>query len=274
MSPAAVSPDPDRPAPPARPAGPGRPPGPPGAGADPAEPDAAGPEDVDRGTAGEDAGDEDGEEAAGRSLLAASGAQGLGPAFGPLHFQLVLLRRMADHQGELVAEALRELRVSRADLREANRRWQAMVRSPRQQGAVRRYRSVLGPPQAVGRRRIGDLTCEALSWPVPLWPTLRFEVLAGPGGAVWNEWLVRAPGAAGPTLRTATDLAPWSCTVDEVARAFAPARPLEGTAPTRWRLAFTALAGPAEPGGDGAPAPEPYVAEFTWGLLQRVTRAG
>lgn len=213
-------------------------------------------------------------DAPGGGSLLGSGRDGggLGGAdFGPLHFQLVLLRRMADHQGERVAEALRELGVGRGELREANRRWQMMVRSPRQRGALRRYHAVLGPPAASTKRRVGDLTCEALSWTVPLWPTLRFEVLAGPGGAVWNEWLVRAPDAAGPVLRSAADLVPWSCTVDEVARAFAPARPMEGSAPTRWQLAFTA---PAEPPAEGAAAARTdYVAEFTWGLLQRVWEA-
>ncbi|MDN3295708.1 hypothetical protein QWM81_16955 [Streptomyces ficellus] len=178
--------------------------------------------------------------------------------FGPLDFQLVLLRRMADHQPGLVEDARRELGASIADMREANRRWQAMVRAPRGRGALARYRSVLGEPASRVRRTIGDLECDALLWPVPLWPDLRFEVLAAPGGQVWNAWLVRAPGAAGPELRTVADLRPWSCTVDEVARAFPPARPLEGSAPTRWRLAFTL------PGG------APRVAEFTWGLLQRL----
>ncbi|GHA87036.1 hypothetical protein [Streptomyces chryseus] len=178
--------------------------------------------------------------------------------FGPLDFQLVLLRRMADHQPDLVEDARRELGVTLADMREANRRWQAMVRSPRARGSAARYRSVLGPPETSARRRIGDLECDALAWPVPLWPGLRFEVLTAPGGAVWNEWLVRAPGAPGPELRAAGDLRPWSCTVDEVARAFPPARPMEGTAPTRWRLGLT------------LPDGRPCVAEFTWGLLTRV----
>ncbi|GLF93847.1 hypothetical protein SYYSPA8_06140 [Streptomyces yaizuensis] len=178
---------------------------------------------------------------------------------GPLDFQLVLLRRMADFQPELVEEARRELDVSTARMREANRRWQALVHAPRGRGALGRYRSVLGPPEHRERRRIGDLECEALRWPVPLWPSLRFEVLADArSAAVWNEWLVRAPGAPAPALRTAADLTPWSCVVDEVARAFGPAAPLEGSAPTRWRLALTL------PGGERA------VAEFTWGLLQRL----
>ncbi|MEU1280107.1 hypothetical protein [Streptomyces sp. NPDC005805] len=180
--------------------------------------------------------------------------------FGPLDFQLVLLRRMADQRPELVEDARRALGVTVARMREANRRWQAMSRSPRGRGALTRYRSVLGAPESTARRRIGDLECEALLWPVPLWPDLRFEVMAlADGGAVWNEWLVRAPDAPGPALKTAADLRPWSATVDEVARAFPPARPLPGTAPTRFRLALTDPADGAE-----------RVADFTWGLLQQV----
>ncbi|MEW2624500.1 hypothetical protein [Streptomyces sp. NPDC048106] len=181
-----------------------------------------------------------------------------------LDFQLVLLRRMADHNPDLVDEARRALGVSIAEMREANKRWQAMVRSPRGRSAAARYRSVLGEPESVEPRRIGDAECEARRWPLPLWPDLRFEVLVGPRGAVWNEWLVRAPHAVGPELRTLEDLVPWSCTVDELARAFPPARPLEGTAPTRWGLAFTA------PDRDGVR--HDVVAEFTWGLLQRTAR--
>jgi hypothetical protein len=184
----------------------------------------------------------------------------------PLDFQLVLLRRMADHNPGLVEDARRELGVPLARMREANKRWQAMVRSPRSRSAAGRYRSVLGPPESTAARRIGDLDCEAWLWPLPLWPDLRFEVLLAPNGAVWNEWLVRAPGAPSPALRTLEDLIPWSCTVDEAARAFAPARPLEGTAPTRWGLAFTAP--------DAGGVRRRVVAEFTWGLLQRTAVDG
>ncbi|MGW7662383.1 hypothetical protein [Streptomyces sp. NPDC054756] len=194
----------------------------------------------------------------------AGGPHAVGP-FTPLHFQLVLLRRMADHNPGLVEDARRELGVSLAEMREANKRWQAMVRSPRARGSAARYRSVLGAPESVVSRRVGDLDCEAWQWPVPLWPTLRFEVLLAPGGAVWNEWLVRAPDAPAPVLRTLDDLTPWSCTVDEAARAFAPARPLEGSAPTRWGLAFTAP--------DASGVRRQVTAEFTWGLLQRVVVA-
>ncbi|MGW5614153.1 hypothetical protein [Streptomyces sp. NPDC003877] len=182
--------------------------------------------------------------------------------FTPLDFQLVLLRRMADHNPGPVEDARHELGVSIADMREANRRWQAMVRSPRSRTPLACYRSVLGEPESRAARRIGDLDCEAWLWPVPLWPDLRFEVLTAPNGAVWNEWLVRAPGAPGPLLRALDDLTPWSCTVDEAARAFAPARPLQGSAPTRWALAFTAP--------DARGVRRDVVAEFTWGLLQRI----
>ncbi|WP_437101598.1 hypothetical protein [Streptomyces kronopolitis] len=192
----------------------------------------------------------------------APGRGAAGPP-GPVAFQLVLLRRMADHHPDLVEDALRTLEVSRADLREANRRWQARMHAPRAAGGIRPYRALLGTPETVAPRRIGDLSCEALTWPVPLWPDLRFEVLTGGRGAVWNAWLVRAPGATAPDLHTTADLRPWSCTVDEVARAFAPARPREGSAPTRWCLVCTA------PGPDGTP--QEIVPEFTWGLYQRLT---
>ncbi|MGW1210505.1 hypothetical protein ACWD5F_12815 [Streptomyces sp. NPDC002499] len=190
-----------------------------------------------------------------------TGPSGSFRPFTPLDFQLVLLRRMADHNPDRVEDARRELGASLADMREANKRWQAMARSPRARGAASRYRSILGAPESTIERTIGDLDCEALLWPVPLWPDLRFEVLLAPNGAVWNEWLIRAPGAEPPPLRTLDDLTPWSCTVDEAARAFAPARPLEGSAPTRWGLAFAAP--------DGAGVRRNVVAEFTWGLLQR-----
>lgn len=205
-----------------------------------------------------------------------SGKQAASAPFTPLDFQLVLLRRMADHNPDLVEDARHTLGVSIADMREANKRWQAMVRSPprsnelarghphRARAAVSRYRSVLGAPETVLTRKVGELECEAWLWPVPLWPDLRFEALLAPNGStVWNEWLVRAPEAEGPDLRTLEDLTPWSCTVDEAARAFPPARPLEGTAPTRWGLTFTA---PDQQG-----AHREVTAEFTWGLLQRLT---
>ncbi|GGP99075.1 hypothetical protein ACFFKE_02330 [Streptomyces mutabilis] len=189
-----------------------------------------------------------------------TGKRPSGP-FTPRDFQLVLLRRMADHNPDLVEDARRELGVSIAVMREANRRWQAMLRSPRSRSAASRYRSVLGEPESTAPRRIGDLECEARQWTLPLWPDLRFEVLVGDRGAVWNEWLVRAPGAEGPELRTVNDLTPWSCTVDEAARAFAPARPLQGSAPARWGLAFTAP--------DAHGQRREVVAEFAWELLQR-----
>ncbi|MGV9252642.1 hypothetical protein [Streptomyces sp. NPDC003697] len=179
---------------------------------------------------------------------------------------------MADHNPDLVDDARRELGVSLTEMREANKRWQAMVRSrrPRSAGtslagpdglAGAPVRSVLGRPETVAKRTLGDVECEVWQWRLPLWPDLRFEVLAGPGGVVWSGWLVRAPGSPPPALRTVEDLVPWSCTVDEVARAFAPARPLEGTAPTRRGLAFTAP--------DARGVRRKVVAEFTWGLLQR-----
>ncbi|MER5436206.1 hypothetical protein [Streptomyces sp. NPDC002588] len=185
----------------------------------------------------------------------------LAGTFSTLDFQLVLLRRMADHNPDLVEDARHELGVSLAQAREASKRWQAMIHSPHSKGALSRYRAILGEPESRTPRRIGDVDGEAWLWPLSYWPELRFEVMVAPNNSVWNEWLVRAPQAPAPELRTLDDLTPWSCTVDEVARAFAPARGLEGTAPNRWGLAFTAP--------DALGVPREVVAEFTFGLLQR-----
>lgn len=197
---------------------------------------------------------------------APTGRHPAGPST-PLDFQLVLPRRTAHHDPGPVEDVRREPGVSLADTREADERRQAMVRSPRSRPALSRYRSAPGEPESRTPRRAGEPDCEAWRWPVPLRPGLRLEVLTpAAGGAVWNEWLVRAPGAEPPALRTVEDLTPWSCTVDEAARAFAPARPLEGTAPTRRGLAFTA---PDETG-----VRHEVVAEFARGLLQRTAVSG
>ncbi|MFC5890640.1 hypothetical protein RMN57_00045 [Kitasatospora sp. CM 4170] len=186
-------------------------------------------------------------------------------AFGATEFQLVLLRRMADFNPGLVEEAVRRLGATRAVMREANKRWQAMVRAPRFPRGAARYAAVLGPAEAVVPRRIGDLPCTARQWALPLWPDLRFEILLGPaetGSPLLNEWLVRGPGAPPPVLRTLADLTPWSCVVADLGAAFPSAVPREGSAPTRFQLDFTV------PDDDGRP--RPCTADFTWGLLQEV----
>ncbi|WP_405009444.1 hypothetical protein [Kitasatospora sp. NBC_01539] len=202
--------------------------------------------------------------------------------FATTEFQLVLLRRMADFRPELVEQAVERLGSSRAAMREANKRWQAMLRSPRFPHGARRFAAVLGPPPVVLPRRIGDLDCTAQQWPLPLWPDLRFEILLGPqggvphgggphsggpaGGPVWNEWLVRAEDVPPPAATTVADLAPWSRVVGDVALAFPPAVLREGSAPTRRHLDFTAP--------DSAGTPRPWTADFTWGLLQEVRPGG
>ncbi|MFE7190246.1 hypothetical protein [Kitasatospora sp. NPDC057541] len=172
---------------------------------------------------------------------------------------------MADFRPELVEEAVRRLGASRAGMREANKRWQAMQRAPGFPSGARRYAAVLGPPEAEAARRVGDLACTARQWALPLWPGLRFEVLVGPGGAELNAWLVRAPGTPAPVPRTLDELTPWSCVVADVGAAFPPAVPREGSAPTRFRLDFTA------PDAEGRP--RAWTADFTWGLLQEVRPA-
>jgi len=184
------------------------------------------------------------------------------PQFAVQEFQLVVLRRMADFQPELVERARGELGATVTEMREANAHWQRMLRSPRFRGVPAALRGFLGPPVAEQERRIGDLACRTAHWRLPLWPDLRYEVLTAPGGLLLAEMLVRDPAARTPRLERLSDLTPWSCVIGDVERAFAPVRHRDGSAPSRWTTQFTA------PDADGKPVAA--TAEFVWGLLQTV----
>lgn len=175
-------------------------------------------------------------------------------------FQLVLLRRMADYQPDLVDQARCRLGATRTEQRQANQWWQALLRSRSGPRGIRRYQAVLGAPERVTEQCVGDLRTHRWHWALPLWPRLRFEVATGPNGSVWHEHLVRGEGQP-PRLAQVGDLTPWSCVVEDVAAAFAPVRHLEGSAPSRWTTVFTA---------DSGGAPREYAARFVWGLFQTV----
>jgi hypothetical protein len=166
---------------------------------------------------------------------------------------------MGDYQPDLVADAVRELEFSRTRMREVNAQWQRMVRSRSVGGPGRAYRAALGEPNGRGRRRIGDLTADTQWWTLPLWPDLRFEIITGPDGRVWQEWLVRADPATTPPLAKPADLTPWAYVIGDVERAFPQVRHLEGSAPSRWTSVLT----------EGATS---YRATFVWGLLQDVVQ--
>jgi hypothetical protein len=180
--------------------------------------------------------------------------------FARREFQLVLLRRMADYQPDLVTAAARSLDASRTEMRHVNARWQRMLRSARSPGGERRLRMVLGPPADHADRRLGDVICRVAWWELPLWPDLRFEAVTGPDGSIVQEWLVRPETSAAPRLDGAADLAPWSCVVGDLAGRFAPVQHHADTVPSRWHVVFSSAA-------DGARS---RVAHFVWGLLQTV----
>lgn len=149
----------------------------------------------------------------------------------------MLLRRMADFQPELVAAACEQVGASRAVYLAAHNRWQNMLRSRRAPAGLALYRAVLGPPETERPWRWGDAVVTAHTWPLPgLWPSLRWEVLAGTGGAVVNAWLARAPESPTPPLPPPDRLAPWSCVAGDVLAAHPEARYVEPDAPHRWLL--------------------------------------
>jgi hypothetical protein len=183
--------------------------------------------------------------------------------FGPAEFQLMLLRRMADYQPGMVEDAVRDLGAPRLAVADANRRWQAMVRSRTFPAGTRRYRIILGEPRAAFQRKVGELTTDVTRWSLPLWPDLRFETIALPGGPVLQEWLVRPDPATRPQLAAVADAEPWTCVVGDFEDAFAAAAHHDDGAPSRWAVTFTA--------DDAAGVPRRHLARFVWGLLQVIT---
>lgn len=167
--------------------------------------------------------------------------------FGPTEFQLVLLRRMADHQPDLVEDAVRALGATRTAMREANRRWQARAHARGGPGELARYRAALGEP--VARRRVERYDSEILQWELPLWPDLRWEVLVGPLGRrspdVWGCGLVRAPGSPPPSCAPRRIYGPGAAPSP---RSATPSRrPRRATAALRPGCAWTSPS-PAHPG--------------------------
>jgi hypothetical protein len=187
-------------------------------------------------------------------------------AFGVDEFQLVLLRRMADFQPGLVERARGGLGFSAATMRQVNADWQRFVRSRSAPRGVARYRAVLGPQTAVREQRTGDLICRLHHWELPLWPGLRFEAVEGPGGMVWQEWLVRTPGTRPPAPAEGADPAPWEYVVSDLEQLFTEVEHLPADAPNRWVSRFARA------------DPEAGLlhrrARFVFGLLQEVSAVG
>ena len=170
-------------------------------------------------------------------------------------FCLVLLRRMADVRPDLVADALPRLGATRAEAREVHRRWQALHHVPRAPSGLALRTAVLGPPEEVEDRNVGDLAVQLRRWPLPLWPHLRWEALGVPGSAVLHEQLTRAPGSPVPPAHAGALLV-WEHVLDDVVD-LPGARSVDPEVPTRWEVHL--------PGG--------LRTVHVWGLLQRVTPA-
>ncbi|RVX40321.1 hypothetical protein EDD27_2726 [Nonomuraea polychroma] len=176
--------------------------------------------------------------------------------FGVRQFELALMHRMRDLDAARVEDALQRMGATRAELRAAHTQWTAMGHSARAPKGRALFRMALGPPADEGVHQAGSLTCDVARWRLPSWPDLRFEVLLGPGGEVWNQWFVR-PGHA--KALSFADLVPWSCVVADVGDAFPGASHLEGSAPHHWTVGFT---------HEGTR----YHARFVYGLYQRLDR--
>jgi hypothetical protein len=177
-------------------------------------------------------------------------------------FPLILLRRMADYQPLLVERARIGLGYDVTEMRAVNATWQRMIRGRHSRGPLGQLRGVLGRPDEVVERKVGEVQCRAEQWQLGLWPDLLFEAFIAPGDMLLKEHLVRAPDSPRPKPRRLEDLEPWSCVLGDVAVALGPMRQLEGSAPTR-DLALVEIA--AAP---GTAAKTTIATEFVYGLLQ------
>ncbi len=148
--------------------------------------------------------------------------------FARREFQLMLLRRMADFQPDLVEEAIERLGATHAEYMAAHNRWQSMLHARRAPRGLDLYRATLGPPESEEDRRVGDVTVTACQWRLAgLWPDLRWEAVVGVGRVVLHGWLVRATGT--PALGEA-----WGCVVGDVLDRFPEARQRDPDVPTQW----------------------------------------
>jgi hypothetical protein len=175
--------------------------------------------------------------------------------FGPWEFQLMLLRRMADFQPELVTAALSEMGATRARQRAAHHRWQQLQRSTRFDHGITGVLAALGPPESDVEHDTAYGPVREQRWRLPyLWPELRWSVLSGLGGTVLRSELVRLR-AREPALPSRTSPpAPWSLVVADTAAQLAQHR--DDTITSRTVLWW--------------PAAEDHALRltFVWGLLQ------
>lgn len=162
--------------------------------------------------------------------------------FARREFQLMLLRRMADFQPDLVEAARTELGASHAEYMAAHNRWQTMLYSTRAPSGLTLYRAVLGPPDTERAVPFGEVELTACTWSLPgLWPDLVWRAIvsraaAGLPAMVLDGALVRPDAAEVPALPPPERLAPWSCVVGDVVVRFPAARQVNPDVPSQWLI--------------------------------------
>lgn len=173
----------------------------------------------------------------------------------------MLLRRMADFQPDLVADALTAMSATSAEHRAAHHRWSQLRHSATFDKGVGGIRTVLGSPDTDCRHVGGYVPVRELRWRLPyLWPDLRWCVLAADDGELLNSELVREPEATSvQTVIRRTNPTdplpqPWSLVIADVAQHVRHTRDDPMTSRTILWI-------PTEYG-------ETLTLTFVWGLLQ------
>ena len=139
--------------------------------------------------------------------------------FGRREFQLMLLRRMADFQPELVADAVAEMVATPAEQRAAHHRWQQLLHSPRFDQGVVGLRAALGAPELDRTHDTGVARVREQRWRMPhLWGgDLCWCSLSAESGQILNAELVRDPPSPATPGQTSPLPEPWSLVVADIA---------------------------------------------------------
>jgi hypothetical protein len=178
--------------------------------------------------------------------------------FARREFQLMLLRRMADFQPDLVEAARTELGATHAEYMAAHNRWVSMQHSRRAPRGLSLVTAALGPPDEERAIEVGDVTVTRCHWRLPgLWPDLRWEAMVGERGVVMGSSLVRADDSPVPELPAPSALAPWSCVLGDVLARFPEGEPADPDVPSQWLVRIGR-----------------YQLWFVYGLLQHVSEEG
>ncbi|MGW6424596.1 hypothetical protein ACWF82_18140 [Nocardia sp. NPDC055053] len=177
-------------------------------------------------------------------------------------YQLAMLDAMCESAPVEADALLRSLGVTRSAATSAMLRFRSEP-----QRSLDEYLAAWRTPDSMSVEPLRrDLEMRTVRWDLTFWPDLQLE-LSSPRQSILFRRFVRHPELPRPRLDSPGDLAPWSCTYDElVGSNLAPIDHVDGMGGTGDVAAFAAM--DPDSGQNRV-----YWAYFDWSLLQSVEPA-